>query len=62
MCLMFTGDKGCVIIDAMDSCESASCVLAAFREKRLITDDSPVNAIIMTHSHFDHANGIQIFR
>ena len=46
----------------MDSCESASSVLAAFREQRLLTDKVPINAIIMTHSHFDHANGIEIFR
>ena len=54
-CILIEGEKGCVMIDAMESNESARDVLEAFDS---ITDKKPVEAIILTHFHADHTHGL----
>ncbi|MFC4250534.1 alkyl sulfatase dimerization domain-containing protein [Sinimarinibacterium flocculans] len=55
--ILLEGDDGVIIVDTMETAESAQAVLAAFRE---ITD-KPVKALIYTHSHPDHIGGARVF-
>lgn len=55
--ILLEGDDGVIIVDTMETAESARAVLAAFRE---ITD-KPVKALIYTHSHPDHIGGARVF-
>lgn len=55
--IMLVGDDGLVIVDTMESEESARAVLAEFRK----LSDKPVKALIYTHSHPDHIGGARIF-
>ena len=55
-CLL-EGEDGVIIIDTMESPATAREVLAQFR--RLTS--KPVVAIILTHFHFDHVNGLEVF-
>ncbi|WP_370305332.1 alkyl sulfatase dimerization domain-containing protein [Sinimarinibacterium flocculans] len=55
--ILLEGDDGVIIVDTMETAESARVVLAAFRE---ITD-KPVKALIYTHSHPDHIGGARVF-
>ena len=56
-CIMIEGDSGIVIIDTMESNDIAKEVLIEFRK---ITE-KPIKAIILTHFHADHTNGISVF-
>lgn len=52
------GDGGLVIIDPMISCECAAAGLQLYRENRPQHRDTPVAAVIYTHSHVDHFGGV----
>jgi alkyl sulfatase BDS1-like metallo-beta-lactamase superfamily hydrolase len=54
---MVVGKDGLIIIDTTESVEAAQSILAEFRK---ITD-KPVKAIIYTHNHTDHTNGVKGF-
>lgn len=55
--ILLEGDDGVIIVDTMETAESAQAVAAEFRR---ITD-KPVKAIIYTHSHPDHIGGAGVF-
>lgn len=55
--IMIEGEDGIIIVDTMESMESARKVAARFRE---ITD-APVRAFVYTHSHPDHVAGAPAF-
>ncbi|MCH9683244.1 MAG: MBL fold metallo-hydrolase [Deltaproteobacteria bacterium] len=52
------GDGGLIIIDPMISCECAAAGLRLYRENRPQNADTPVVAVIYTHSHVDHFGGV----
>ena len=56
-CIMIEGESGVVIIDVMESNDAAKDVLNEFRK---ITK-KPIVAIVLTHFHADHTNGISVF-
>lgn len=55
--ILLEGEDGVIVVDTMETAESAREVLAEFRK---ITD-KPVKAIIYTHSHPDHIGGAGVF-
>jgi alkyl sulfatase BDS1-like metallo-beta-lactamase superfamily hydrolase len=55
--IMLVGSDGVIIVDTLESVETAQQVLAEFRK---ITD-KPVKALIYTHSHPDHIGGASVF-
>ena len=55
--LMVIGDDGIVIVDAGEDIDSARIVYSEFRK---ITD-KPVRAVIYSHFHPDHINGVKAF-
>ncbi len=55
--IMIEGDKGLVIIDAMESVQQGEAVMKAFRE----ISDKPVLKLIYTHNHTDHVFGAKAF-
>ncbi|MBS3756560.1 MAG: MBL fold metallo-hydrolase [Desulfobacterales bacterium] len=55
--VMLEGDDGVIIIDTLESVQTAQKVQAAFRA---ITD-KPVRAVIYTHNHADHVFGASVF-
>lgn len=56
--IMIEGEDGVVIIDTMESRESAEPVKRAFDE---IAKGKPTKAIIYTHNHPDHTFGAKVF-
>ena len=52
------GEESCIVIDTLESIEAAEDVIQAFKEK---VPNKPIVAIILTHFHADHANGIDAF-
>ena len=56
-CVMIEGEDGLISIDVMESPDTAREVLAEFRR---ITS-KPIRGIILTHFHFDHINGLEVF-
>lgn len=51
--IMLVGDDGVIIVDVMETLESAQAVATEFRK----ISDKPVKAFIYTHSHPDHIGG-----
>ncbi|HWY23533.1 MAG TPA: alkyl sulfatase dimerization domain-containing protein [Nevskia sp.] len=55
--ILLEGTDGAIVVDTMESVESARKVLAEFRK----VSDKPVKAIVYTHSHPDHVGGAAVF-
>ena len=55
--ILLEGSDGVIVVDTMESVESAQDVLAEFRK---ITD-KPIKALVYTHSHPDHIGGASVF-
>lgn len=55
--ILLVGDDGAIVVDTMETNQTAATVLAEFRK---ITD-KPIKALIYTHSHPDHIGGAAVF-
>lgn len=55
--IMIEGHDGLIIVDTMETRETARAVLAEFRK----ISSKPVKAIIYTHNHTDHVFGADVF-
>ncbi len=55
--ILIEGTDGVVVVDTMESAESAQAVLRLFRT----VTDKPVRAIVYTHYHPDHTFGAAVF-
>ena len=55
--ILLEGTDGVIVVDTMETAESAQEVLAEFRK----LTDKPVKAVIYTHSHPDHIGGARVF-
>ena len=59
---IYVGTNGCILIDTLEGELGANEVLEDMKRMKVVTLDKPIKAIIITHSHFDHINGIGYFR
>jgi alkyl sulfatase BDS1-like metallo-beta-lactamase superfamily hydrolase len=55
--ILLEGTDGDIVVDTMESVESAQKVLAEFRK----VSAKPIEAIVYTHSHPDHIGGAAVF-
>lgn len=55
--ILIEGDDGAIVVDTLESLESAQAVAAAFAK----VSSKPVKAIVYTHSHPDHVSGAPAF-
>ena len=55
--ILIEGEDGAIVVDTMESLESAQAVAAEFAK----VSSKPVQAIIYTHSHPDHVSGASAF-
>lgn len=55
--ILLVGSDGAIVVDTMETVESAAEVMAAFRQ----VTDKPIKALIYTHSHPDHIGGASVF-
>ena len=56
-CTMIEGDDGLILIDTLNTMETAEPVAEAFKK----ISDKPIKAIIYTHFHADHVSGVKAF-
>ena len=56
--IVLEGDEGCVLIDTMESNETAEVVLKALK---CVIKEKPIEAIVLTHFHLDHTLGLDVF-
>ena len=56
--IVLEGEKGCVLIDTMESNKTAEVVLEALKS---VIKEKPIEAIILTHFHPDHTLGLDVF-
>ena len=56
--IVLEGDNSCILIDTMESNETAVLVLEALK---VVIKDKPIEAIILTHFHPDHTLGLDSF-
>ncbi|MGH9841015.1 MAG: alkyl/aryl-sulfatase [Blastocatellia bacterium] len=54
---MIVGRDGVIIVDTLESVDAAQAAMAEFRK----LTDKPVRAVILTHNHPDHINGVTAF-
>lgn len=54
--ILIEGPDGAIVVDVMESMETASEVMAAFRK----VTSSPIRALIYTHNHHDHIYGAAV--
>ncbi|MFM9026225.1 MAG: alkyl/aryl-sulfatase [Planctomycetaceae bacterium] len=52
---LIRGDTGWIVVDTLTAAETAAAALAFAREH---LGDTPVSAVIFTHSHIDHFGGV----
>lgn len=55
--ILIEGDDGAIVVDAMESLESAQAVAAEFAK----VSNKPIKALVYTHSHPDHIGGAAAF-
>ncbi|XP_033754745.1 alkyl/aryl-sulfatase BDS1-like [Pecten maximus] len=55
--ILLEGPNGLVVVDVTESTESATKIMAAFRN----ISDKPIKAIVYTHNHADHTVGASSF-
>ena len=51
-------NKGCILIDTLESLEAAFDALSALKE---IIKEKTIECIILTHFHADHTQGLNVF-
>ena len=56
--IVLEGKNGCILIDTMESNETAVVVLEALKA---VIKDKPIEAIVLTHFHPDHTLGLDVF-
>ena len=50
------------MIDTLDGEVGAKEVIEDFEKKKIVTSEKPIKAVIITHFHADHSNGIGYIR
>ena len=56
--IILEGQKGCILIDTMESNKTAEVVLEALKS---VIKEKSIEAIILTHFHPDHTLGLDVF-
>ena len=50
------------MIDTLEGEVGAKEVIEDFEKKKIVTSEKPIKAVIITHFHADHSNGIGYIR
>ena len=51
-----------MLIDTLEGEVGAKEVIEDFEKKQIVTSEKPIKAVIVTHFHADHSNGIGYIR